>query len=273
MKKVSYIGNDETTIFYFSFPYYEKSNIVVTVNGAAASGVEVVGNPGGINADFPFIGGHIAFDFAPSDTDVITISRVLPLSRVVDYQQMVQIDPKTLNMDMNYIKQVLDDLNEELDEIQETTDTDKVNEVKQKIDAINERLDTLNKATASIGGINGIAPQINTIDTRTSGMIDFVVAAQAPTAENNYTWFRKYKSGWVEQGGVCTTGFTVVLPVDMADNNYCITIGCNQYNANVGTPVVVFYNKTQNGFGLQGRWNGTGTSGINVCWRVAGFSA
>ena len=173
MKKVSYIGNDETTIFYFSFPYYEKSNIVVTVNGAAASGVEVVGNPGGINADFPFIGGHIAFDNAPGDADVITISRVLPLSRVVDYQQMVQIDPKTLNMDMNYIKQVLDDLNEELDEIQETTDTDKLNEVKQKIDAINERLDGLNNATASIGGINGIAPQINTIDTRTSGMIDF----------------------------------------------------------------------------------------------------
>ncbi|MBR6751853.1 MAG: hypothetical protein IKL95_01100 [Alphaproteobacteria bacterium] len=163
MKKVSYIGNDETTIFYFSFPYYEKSNIVVTVNGAAASGVEVVGNPGGINADFPFIGGHIAFDNAPGDADVITISRVLPLSRVVDYQQMVQIDPKTLNMDMNYIKQVLDDLNEELDEIQETTDTDKLNEVKQKIDAINERLDGLNNATASIGGINGIAPQINNL--------------------------------------------------------------------------------------------------------------
>ncbi len=102
---------------------------------------------------------------------------------------------------------------------------------------------------------------------------DYVIEWQTPSAENNYTWFRKYKSGWVEQGGVCTTGFTVVLPVDMADNNYCITIGYNQYNENVGTPVVVFYNKTQNGFGLQGRWNGSGTSGINVCWRVAGFSA
>ncbi|MBQ9540297.1 MAG: hypothetical protein IJU89_02630 [Alphaproteobacteria bacterium] len=227
MKKVSYIGNDETMIFYFSFPYYEKSNIVVTVNGAAASGVEVVGNPGGINADFPFIGGHIAFDNAPGDTDVITISRVLPLSRVVDYQQMVQIDPKTLNMDMNYIKQVLDDLNEELDEIQETTDTDKLNEVKQKIDAINERLDGLNNATASIGGINGIAPQINTIDTRTSGMIDFVVDSQTPTAENNYTWFRKYKSGWVEQGGYAantTNGTTINLPIEMANKYYDIHI-------------------------------------------------
>lgn len=30
---------------------------------------------------------------------------------------------------------------------------------------------------------------------------DFVVESQLPTAENNYTWYRKYKSGWVEQGG------------------------------------------------------------------------
>ena len=270
MKKVSYIGNDETTIFYFSFPYYEKSNIVVTVNGAAASGVEVVGNPGGINADFPFIGGHIAFDFAPGDTDVITISRVLPLSRVVDYQQMVQIDPKTLNMDMNYIKQVLDDLNEELDEIQETTDTDKLNEVKQKIDAINERLDTLNKATASIGGINGIAPQINTIDTRTSGMIDFVVAAQAPTAENNYTWFRKYKSGWVEQGGAYggSQNQVISLPLEMADNNYSLMLSFN--TTSINPPVYSSYaysNKTTISFQV------VNSGSIYGLWEVKGLSA
>ena len=30
---------------------------------------------------------------------------------------------------------------------------------------------------------------------------DYVVESQLPTAENNYTWYRKYKSGWAEQGG------------------------------------------------------------------------
>lgn len=30
---------------------------------------------------------------------------------------------------------------------------------------------------------------------------DAVIEYQMPTAENNYTWYRKYKSGWVEQGG------------------------------------------------------------------------
>ena len=28
-----------------------------------------------------------------------------------------------------------------------------------------------------------------------------VIDFQEPTSANNYTWYRKYKSGWVEQGG------------------------------------------------------------------------
>lgn len=34
--------------------------------------------------------------------------------------------------------------------------------------------------------------------------VDFVVESQMPSAVNGYTWYRKYKSGWVEQGGRCT---------------------------------------------------------------------
>ncbi|MBR3511045.1 MAG: hypothetical protein IKN73_03210 [Alphaproteobacteria bacterium] len=59
---------------------------------------------------------------------------------------------------------------------------------------------------------------------------DFVVEYQEPTAANNYTWYRKYKSGWVEQGGtwtgniVCAEGMevyqTVNLPVNMLNTKY-----------------------------------------------------
>lgn len=37
---------------------------------------------------------------------------------------------------------------------------------------------------------------------------DYVVESQMPTATNGYTWYRKYKSGWVEQGGRCTVPAT-----------------------------------------------------------------
>lgn len=61
--------------------------------------------------------------------------------------------------------------------------------------------------------------------------VDYVIEMQRPTATNNYTWYRKYKSGWVEQGGRVplasgdgtTYIATVVMPIVMADTTYSIT--------------------------------------------------
>ena len=59
------------------------------------------------------------------------------------------------------------------------------------------------------------------------GTADYVTEWQNPTADNNYIWYRKYKSGWVEQGGTFGSAFatytekTITLPVPMADTNYC----------------------------------------------------
>lgn len=54
-----------------------------------------------------------------------------------------------------------------------------------------------------------------------------VIAFQAPTAQNNYTWYRKYADGWVEQGGMYDNGSavadfnaTITLPVPMRDTRY-----------------------------------------------------
>lgn len=59
---------------------------------------------------------------------------------------------------------------------------------------------------------------------------DYVTEFQEPTAQNNYTWYRKYRSGWVEQGGYsASTGSwgttTINLPVQMRDVYYTLTIG------------------------------------------------
>lgn len=76
-----------------------------------------------------------------------------------------------------------------------------------------------------------------TMDTDTNGLrihdgstaggfkVDTVVAFQEPTAQNNYTWARKYASGWVEQGGVTaaispSASVSPTLPVEMSDTNY-----------------------------------------------------
>lgn len=61
--------------------------------------------------------------------------------------------------------------------------------------------------------------------------VDLVIESQLPTSDNGYTWYRKYKSGWVEQGGRIplaagngtTYVATVVMAVVMADTTYSIT--------------------------------------------------
>lgn len=53
---------------------------------------------------------------------------------------------------------------------------------------------------------------------------DFVIEAQEPTSSNSYTWYRKYKSGWVEMGGYKATDGSnptaVNLPVTMKNVGY-----------------------------------------------------
>lgn len=55
---------------------------------------------------------------------------------------------------------------------------------------------------------------------------DSVIETQLPTAENNYTWYRKYKSGWVEMGGYVsdpnTNGQAITLPITMSNTYYTV---------------------------------------------------
>ena len=74
----------------------------------------------------------------------------------------------------------------------------------------------------------------------TTDNVDIVVESQLPTAENNYTWYRKYKSGWVEQSGRWTGSMSlgkyqtvtasVTLPIEMASSEYYSEAWCNQNN-------------------------------------------
>lgn len=66
-------------------------------------------------------------------------------------------------------------------------------------------------------------------------LVDTVAEYQPPTILNNYTWYRKYASGWVEQGGLTstTTDTTVNLPVEMANTNYSII--ATSYKADAGS--------------------------------------
>ena len=69
--------------------------------------------------------------------------------------------------------------------------------------------------------------------------VPVLVAVQRPTADNGYTWYRKYSDGWVEQGGFYDKGsivtdwpsLTVAYPITMADTNYVLLTQAGRNNA------------------------------------------
>lgn len=130
---------------------------------------------------------------------------------------------------------------------------------------------------------DGTTPGGHTIGGGTSlpENIDYVTEWQTPTAENNYTWYRKYNSGWVEQGGTveignlndgAAGGGNVSLPLTMANNNYSVLVSAtssesyNRLYSNFGA-------KTASSLSVGVRNIGGATKNINVNWYICGVGA
>lgn len=251
------MGNGKNKDFYFTFSFFSKGDIVVKKNGTVATGYGVFCIPGTSNNDFPFTGGHIHFAAAPKSTDIVTIERELQLNRIIDYQPTAALNPTTINQDMNYFFELLKDIKNALIGFEETyaefTDTESAQTLLERIDAVMDEIDTVSGQIEAMGdittiqtSISNLAESINTLSTTVSGhtttigshttsigtldtfkndVFDYVIASQAPTSTNNYTWYRKYKSGWVEMGGTIPVRTTTInLPVTLSDTNYCVVI-------------------------------------------------
>ena len=83
-----------------------------------------------------------------------------------------------------------------------------------------------------------------------------VTEFQAPTSANNYTWYRKYADGWVEQGGVVPMTSphglkTVVFPVAMSSTDFTVGFSVQQSSnntANITYRQASFWNLTTTSF-------------------------
>ncbi len=105
MYKVSYTGDGVTTEFAFVFPFFQIADVQVAIdnNMAGVGAFSVIPNPG-------FDSGSIVFAHAPNNGAHIDIFRQVSLSRVIDYQPTVKIDPECLNRDFNFLLAALQDI-------------------------------------------------------------------------------------------------------------------------------------------------------------------
>lgn len=104
-----------------------------------------------------------------------------------------------------------------------------------------------------------------------------VIEFQAPTAGNNYTWYRKYADGWVEQGGIIfpttstPTRVSVTLPVIMSSNVYSVQVTVGDNTADAG--IYSYYtNRTTTGFEIL-HSHTTSSYTIGDSWQVSGMAA
>ena len=100
-----------------------------------------------------------------------------------------------------------------------------------------------------------------------------VIAFQAPTADNGYTWYRKYADGWVEQGGAFATvngdyhNETVTLLIEMNSVGYSINVS-SAANGNAYVPAIS--TKSTTGFTIVRLVN---IAAYSATWQVSGMAA
>ena len=103
---------------------------------------------------------------------------------------------------------------------------------------------------------------------------DYVVESKTPTADDP-TWYRKYKSGWLEQGGLAKNDadVTVTLLKPFADTNYSVQCTNRRLSTSDGWGWIFVYNMTATSFMARACYAGGDATNIRAMWEAKGFAA
>lgn len=287
----TYTGDGTTSTFYFTFPFFGTNDVKVSVGGATQTSDDfaIYPNTSPAPADTPYTGGRIEFAVAPTNGTTIKIWRDIALERHIDYQPTAQPQSHQLNQDVNQCIEILKELAETLTNIVSLANVPTLNDLLSELTTIQNTIGTLATAssvTTLSNTVDGHTTSITNLDTTVGGHTtaintlngyDYVVESQLPTADNNYTWYRKYKSGWVEQGQKITdlpnnSLQTKTLPVALVGREFsfpqisCAAAGFADAStisirvATDGTTVSLYQRNTAN-------------AAMTICWEVKGVYA
>lgn len=123
-----------------------------------------------------------------------------------------------------------------------------------------------------------LATKANTDLSNIPSAYDYVVQ----TYKSGTTWYRKYKSGWVEQGGYDTgtvgsgandSSETYTLLVPMQDSNYALTLGYGYGNIGGQNGKFGITAKTATNFTFRVISLAGNATGKFLSWQVSGYAA
>ena len=109
---------------------------------------------------------------------------------------------------------------------------------------------------------------------------DYVIDWQVPNAENNYVWYRKYKSGWVEQGGYCyasgSAAVSISYPIELTRAEIPLTNPQYSYESQVFLKGIQVQTVSTTGFTCRGKAVSSSNAvweNSDFCWQVSGMAA
>jgi len=280
------VANGRGDTFYFNFYFFQDADIKVSANGQPVpyGKYYLQKTNAGIAADYPYSGGGITFDSPPPEGTKITIERRLRMERSIDYHPTLQVDPIHLNRDLNFFMECVKEFDRRLLNLQSLEDLD-AGEIAEKIEAVNALIASLEDEAdsaheADLGSITEAIAAINAalaaLEERISNLppppADYIIGTSSAGAN---AWWRKWSSGWVEQGmpiSITSTGGSVFhLPVAMANTTYAVTNSVQ--SSGVGQGSINVYNKTTSSFTARGFWNNTESGSLAGYVVVSGYAA
>lgn len=228
MSHQTYIADGAIAEFHFNFPFFHREDIRVAVDGNAdITGFAVDVDEPNPNSDIPYAGGIVSFAVPPPAGAEIKIWREIAMVRPCDYQATVQPTAHELNRDFNFNLENMRDFRERYNEVLQMPGTGIKGPKGDKgdpgepgapgrdgIDGIPGR-----DGTDGIDGIDGAPGEKGEKGDKgdkgdrgepgapgESGGLpigaDVVIEWATGLTGEGYTngWYRKYASGWVEQG-------------------------------------------------------------------------
>lgn len=259
-------------------PTPSDATVTLTAEGYTQSGNSIT-VPEGLTVTYSVVKpGYV------QKSDSVVVDSDITLNITLDLLEVDPIDESTTVKELEVNSTVYDIVGKGiLDQNSKTTQTKWVG-TKAEYKALGVYADyctyiiTDDSADSQSDEVGAIAEEVNTLKG-----YDYVVDWQAPTSANGYTWYRKYKSGWVEQGGIKTipsrtnsgsSSTSVTFPVSMSDTNYTGQISYQSGGSYYAECMLTLTNRKTTGVSLEFYMNASGTTAaFLVGWQVSGMAA
>lgn len=130
------------------------------------------------------------------------------------------------------------------------------------------KLDIANRAFITLSNISTVAAAADGAEKTAPDVV-----TSYWVASDGQSWYRKYKSGWVEQGGINPSGYGyVIFPIEFADTNYIFNATPEWYASN-NTTAFGWSVKTKSRIDIYFREDYSPWRAVPIMWEAKGLGA